>query len=140
MASHPDGESSRAGLNRRSGGAERRRDLRKGKRGIVTMEKEYILQETQRFVVSEMEKNDTAHDGDHVRRVVKLAKTLCRAYPQADGFRTELLAWLHDMSDDKLVSNMGAERVSAFLRGCRAAEEDIRFIVEAIPYTRSSCW
>lgn len=98
------------------------------------MEKEYILQETQRFVVSEMEKNDAAHDGDHVRRVVELAKTLCRAYPQADGFRTELLAWLHDMSDDKLVSNMGAERVSAFLRGCYAAEEDIRFVVEAIPY------
>ena len=94
----------------------------------------YILQETQEFVLSEMEKNDAAHDREHVYRVVALAKTLCRTYPQADGFRTELLAWLHDMSDDKLSSNVGVERVSEFLRRCHTPEEDIRFVTEAIPY------
>ena len=98
------------------------------------MNRESILQATQQFVVSEMEKNDAAHDGDHVYRVVDLVKALCRAYPQADGFRAELLAWLHDMNDDKLSSDVGLDRVAACLRGCHASEEDIRFITEAIPY------
>ena len=98
------------------------------------MDHKSILQATQQFVVSEMEKNDAAHDCDHVYRVVELTRTLCRAYPQADGFRAELLAWLHDMNDDKLSSNVGLDCVSAHLRSIHVPEEEIRFITEAIPY------
>lgn len=98
------------------------------------MNRERILQVTQEFVVSAMQQNDAAHDGDHVYRVVALVKTLCRAYPQADAFRAELLAWLHDMNDDKLSSDVGLDRVTAHLRRCHTPEEDIRFIIEAIPY------
>ena len=98
------------------------------------MNRESILQTTRQFVESEMEKNDAAHDRDHVDRVVELTKALCRAYPQADAFHAELLAWLHDMNDDKLSSNVGLARVADFLRSCHAAEEDVRFIAEAIPY------
>ena len=98
------------------------------------MNHEQILLATRQFVESEMEKNDAAHDRDHVCRVVELTKALCRAYPQADAFRAELLAWLHDMNDDKLSSNVGLDRVSDCLRHCHTPEEDVRFIAEAIPY------
>ena len=98
------------------------------------MNRESILQMVRQFVEAEMANNDAAHDRDHVGRVVELTKTLCRAYPQADGFRAELLAWLHDMNDDKLSSNVGVVRVSDFLRSCHTPEEDVRFIAAAIPY------
>ena len=93
-----------------------------------------ILQKTEEFVLAQMARNDAAHDGDHVRRVVALTRTLCRAYPQADAFRAELLAWLHDMNDDKLASNLGRDSVSGFLRNLSLPESEIRFIAEALPY------
>ena len=93
-----------------------------------------ILEKVRQFVLSEMEKNDAAHDTDHILRVVALTKRLCLAHPQANAFRAELLAWLHDMNDDKLASNVGSDRVSGFLRGIGAAAGDIRFISEALPY------
>lgn len=93
-----------------------------------------ILQKTEEFVLAQMARNDAAHDGDHVRRVVALTRTLCRAYPQADAFRAELLAWLHDMNDDKLASNLGRDSVSGFLRSLSLPESEIRFIAEALPY------
>ena len=93
-----------------------------------------ILQETRDFVLTQMAKNDAAHDQDHILRVVALTKDLCRAYPQANAFRAELLAWLHDMNDDKLASNIGASSISEFLRGIAVSEEDIRFVIDALPY------
>ena len=93
-----------------------------------------ILQKTGEFAVSLTSQNDAAHDGDHILRVVGLVRTLCRACPQADAFRAELLAWLHDLSDDKLASNIGLPSVAAFLRSISVPEEDIRFVEEGIPY------
>lgn len=93
-----------------------------------------ILQQTKEYVLSQMAKNDAAHDGDHIRRVVALVQTLCKAYPQADPFRAELLAYLHDMNDDKLESNVGEGSVTAFLQSIFVPEEDIRFITEALAY------
>ena len=98
------------------------------------MHREAILQATRKFVLVEMKKNDAAHDPDHVFRVVELVRRLCRAYPETDGFRAELLAWLHDMNDDKLSSNVGLDRVADHLRRCHAPEEEVRFIIQAIPY------
>lgn len=93
-----------------------------------------ILQQTKQFVLSQVSKNDAAHDTDHILRVVALTQTLCRAYPEADPFRTELLAWLHDLNDDKLASNIGQASVSAFLRRMGVSEEDICFVEEGLPY------
>ena len=53
----------------------------------------YILQETKQFVFSQISINDTAAK-EHIMRVVALAQALCRAYPQANPFRIELLVWL----------------------------------------------
>ena len=93
-----------------------------------------ILQKTKEFVLSKVAQNDAAHDEDHIVRVVALVGTLCRAYPQADSFRAELLAWLHDMNDDKLSSNIGQNAVSAFLRHIGVAEVDIQFVAQGMPY------
>ena len=93
-----------------------------------------ILRKTREFVLTQMAKNDAAHDQEHILRVVSLTKDLCRAYPQANAFRAELLAWLHDMNDDKLASNIGASSISEFLRGIDASEEDIRFVIGALHY------
>ena len=95
---------------------------------------EQILSQTKDFVLSEMAKNDAAHDADHILRVVSLTKQICAAYPQADAFRAELLAWLHDMNDDKLVSNVGQDSVADFLGKIGAEKADIAFISEALPY------
>ena len=96
--------------------------------------KAQILNQTKEFVLSEMAKNDAAHDGEHILRVVALTAQLCRAYPQADAFRAELLAWLHDLSDDKLASNLGQASVGEFLRSIGAEKIDIAFIEGALPY------
>ena len=93
-----------------------------------------LLQKTREFVLSQMVKNDAAHDRAHILRVVDLTRTLCAAYPQVNAFRAELLAWLHDMNDDKLASNIGVTSISEFLRSISVAEEDIRFVVDALPY------
>ena len=92
-----------------------------------------VLQKTEAFVCSVMAQNDAAHDEDHVRRVVALAQKIGSAYPDADAFRIELLAWLHDMNDDKLASNVGEGSAAEFLRDCALPEEEICFIVEALP-------
>jgi uncharacterized protein len=93
-----------------------------------------ILQQTKEFVLSQMEKNDAAHHRDHIERVVFLTQTLCKAEPQVDPFRAELLAWLHDLNDDKLSSNLGQTSIAAFLRSIGTEDPDIRFITEALPY------
>lgn len=93
-----------------------------------------ILQKTRDFVLGQMAQNDAAHDGEHILRVVALTKKLCKAYPQASAFRAELLAWLHDLSDDKLASNIGASSISEFLKSIGGTEEDIQFVTDALPY------
>ena len=93
-----------------------------------------ILQKTRDFVLTQTAKNDAAHDQEHILRVVALTKELCKAYPQANAFRAELLAWLHDMNDDKLASNIGISSISDFLRGIEVSEEDIRFVMDSLPY------
>jgi uncharacterized protein len=93
-----------------------------------------ILEKTREFVLSQMANNDAAHDCDHILRVVALTKQLCAAYPQANSFRAELLAWLHDMTDDKLASNIGVSSISAFLQSISVSDADIRFITDALPY------
>ena len=93
-----------------------------------------ILEKTREFVLSQMAKNDAAHDQDHILRVVALTKQLYAAYPQANSFRAELLAWLHDMNDDKLASNIGASSISAFLQSISVSEAEIQFITDALPY------
>ena len=95
---------------------------------------EEILQKTREFVCSQMEENDAAHDTGHVFRVVALTRQLCQAYPEANGFWAELLAWLHDLSDDKLSSNVGVESIGDFLRSIGVDEDTVAFIAGSLHY------
>ena len=99
----------------------------------LTLEQEQILARVSRFTLTAMAGNDPAHDGGHVQRVVRLTRQLCSRC-EADIFRAELLAWLHDLNDDKLVSNLGAASISGFLKEIGVDNEDIDFIMQAIPY------
>ena len=94
---------------------------------------EKILAAVEEFVRGAMSKNDPAHDGAHVERVVKLSRRLCRSCG-GDPYRTELLAWLHDLNDDKLASDLGAASIEAFLTQIGVEEQDVRFVLEGIPY------
>ena len=95
---------------------------------------EAILKKVQSFALTAMDNNDPAHDAGHVQRVVTTALEICRAYPEANVFRVLLLAWLHDMNDDKLDSNVGIGAVTDFLRSIGAPEDDISFVVSGLPY------
>ena len=96
--------------------------------------KEKILQKVEAFVVDAMGVNDPAHDGDHIKRVVTLTRKLLTFYPQANAFRTELLAWLHDMQDDKLAAQAETASLADCLHTIGAEKEDIDFALSAIPY------
>ena len=98
------------------------------------MEQTAILKATADWVIAAMGENDPAHAPQHVERVVQLTKRLCAVYPSADPFRAELLAWLHDMNDDKLSSDRGLGAVEAFLRSIGTGEAEIRFVLAGIPY------
>lgn len=93
------------------------------------MDKEKILEQTWIYVLSAMEGNDPAHDRCHIQRVLAIADLLLEKYPQADPFRTRMLALLHDMNDDKLNSNFGTSAVEDFLKKLGLLQEDIRFLV-----------
>ena len=93
-----------------------------------------ILRQVERYVTAAMAGNDPAHDDGHVRRVVALTRQLCAAEPGVDGFRAELLAWLHDMQDDKLATNTGSDTLAARLAELQIPQADARFVLEALPY------
>lgn len=98
------------------------------------MDKNRILETLERFVLQAMGENDPAHDGAHVKRVVSLTRELLKAYPRADSFRAELLAWLHDLNDDKLAHCTGVDSIAAFLRAEGVGTEEIDFVCSALPY------
>lgn len=98
------------------------------------MQQEEILAKVRVFAQSAMAGNDSAHDGGHVQRVVKLALALCAKTAGADPFRTELLAWVHDLNDDKLASDLGSACVEEFLTQIGTPAADVRFVLAGMPY------
>ena len=96
--------------------------------------KSRILEKVRDYVVGAMDANDPAHDGAHALRVVGLTRQILSLCPQADPFRTELLAWLHDMNDDKLATNLGTDSLRTFLEGLGTPQADAEFVLGGIPY------
>lgn len=96
--------------------------------------KKKVLEAAAGYVCRSMTANDPAHDPSHVLRVVTLTRKLLESYPQADPFRAELLAWLHDMLDDKLSFRAKASTLGKFLQAQGTEDEDIAFILAAIGY------
>lgn len=101
---------------------------------MLSLSQEEIMAKVRAFAQEAMAGNDSAHDSGHVERVARLARSLCADCAGADLFRTELLAWVHDLSDDKLASNLGSGSVAAFLTQIGTPAEDVRFVLEGMPY------
>ncbi|OTP11939.1 hypothetical protein A5844_000154 [Enterococcus sp. 10A9_DIV0425] len=88
-------------------------------------------------------KNDqTGHGADHTNRVVKLAQQILGTEPQADPFITLVAAYLHDIIDDKVVSDI--DRAKAQLRDylveinlTKEQIESVFFIIENISFSKS---
>lgn len=97
------------------------------------MQREAVLTATERFACRAMAENDTAHDTQHLRRVVNIAMQLAEKCG-ADMFRTRMLALLHEMDDDKLSSNLGLAAVETFLKKQNLSQEDVDFLLMGIPY------
>ena len=97
------------------------------------MQQAAIVKETEQFVHRAMAGNDTAHDAQHLTRVVNIAMQLAES-AGADLFRTRMLALLHETNDDKLSSNLGLPAVEAFLKKQGLPQEEIAFLLMGIPY------
>lgn len=68
------------------------------------MTEEQQLQAIKDFSYQKMKKDASGHNFDHIQRVVKTAKRLLTQEP-ADKMITLAAAYLHDVADDKLVSD-----------------------------------
>jgi uncharacterized protein len=99
----------------------------------MTEAQQKILDAVSRFSRAAMAQNDPAHDSAHVERVVRLTQNLS-ARCGADAYRAQLLAWLHDLNDDKLASDLGTASIEGFLREIGAEKSDIDFVLQGIPY------
>ncbi len=94
---------------------------------------QHILQTTRKYVLEMMAANDAAHDMAHIDRMVKTARLLAQQ-TGADLFRTQMLALLHELEDDKLASNVGSSSVETMLSQLQLRQEDIAFLLRGIPY------
>lgn len=99
----------------------------------MTEAQQKILDAVSRFSRAAMAQNDPAHDSAHVERVVRLTQNLS-ARCGADAYRTQLLAWLHDLNDDKLASDLGTASIEGFLKKIGVEKSDIDFVLQGIPY------
>lgn len=62
------------------------------------------------YMKSVLAQDQSGHDVSHIERVVKLANHLLATEPSADAFITLAAATLHDVYDDKLVSDVRAAK------------------------------
>ena len=99
----------------------------------MTEAQQKILDAVSRFSRAAMAQNDPAHDSAHVERVVRLTQNLS-ARCGADAYRAQLLAWLHDLNDDKLASDLGTASIEGFLKKIGVEKSDIDFVLQGIPY------
>ena len=83
----------------------------------------------------------TGHDIAHVKRVHTLAKSLAKAYPEADHYVIEMAALLHDTVDDKLVNPDDAYwTLNTFLDDLGVANEHqdaIRYIIQHMSFRQT---
>lgn len=76
-----------------------------------------ILAAVKQFSQAKMGDDETGHGFDHIQRVVGLADRLVQHYPAADRLLTVTAAYLHDVIDEKLVTDtaQASQEVRYFL-------------------------
>lgn len=75
---------------------------------------------------------DTAHDFDHIKRVVSITKKLCKEYDEVNTAFAEIIALLHEMNDGKLFPPTQINDVSDFLLKLSFSPELVQRILESI--------
>ena len=98
-----------------------------------TQEQAAILADAAQYVQDEMRHDSTGHDWTHAERVVRLARTIA-AEEQADPFRCELAALLHDIADAKLNPSeaIGLAKVRRWLESRSVPADDAEAVLEII--------
>ena len=99
-----------------------------------TSQESMTLQKVEEYVTTALERNDAAHDMAHIRRVVNLTAQICSKDPHRNPYRPLLLAYLHEMEDDKLASNTDPKQLKQDLLSCGLCLEDVAFVLGGIPY------
>lgn len=97
------------------------------------MNKQAIVTDTKQMVKEKLMHEGTGHDWYHIERVWKTASKLAEK-EQANSFIVELSALLHDLIDDKLVSDttQAAQEVEYFLEGAGVSSSDADRIMDII--------
>ncbi len=70
------------------------------------------LQQVAMLVKRRMETDETGHDFDHVKRVIRNAQLVLSREKKADEFLVLLTCYLHDFYDEKLVSDVADEKAN----------------------------
>lgn len=70
------------------------------------------VQQVAMLVRRKMESDQSGHDYEHVRRVVRNAQYLLDKEKKADDFKVLLACYLHDFYDEKLVQDVTAEKAN----------------------------
>lgn len=70
------------------------------------------IQQVAMLVRRKMEADQSGHDYEHVRRVVRNAQLLLDKEKRADEFKVLLACYLHDFYDEKLVQDVTAEKAN----------------------------
>jgi len=99
------------------------------------MDKESLLDETTMWVRRSLESDASGHDWWHVFRVATLARKLA-VLEGADEFICHLAALVHDVIDDKVVSDptLALDNVKGWLTAHELAESDCDHVVEIITH------
>lgn len=83
----------------------------------LTKHQQRAMQAVKNFVEQKLAHNFSGHDMAHIERVVKLAQKILLNEPNANYFIVVLSAYLHDVIDEKVVSNveLAVDELRAFL-------------------------
>ncbi|MFC0469523.1 HD domain-containing protein [Halalkalibacter kiskunsagensis] len=92
-----------------------------------------MIEQTEKWVKSQLETERTGHDWYHIRRVTKQAKEIA-AIEGADELIVVLAALLHDLIDDKVVTSIeeGLKNVTGWLISIGTTKEQRDHIIEII--------
>lgn len=83
----------------------------------LTKHQQRVMQAVKNFVEQKLAHDFSGHDMAHIERVVKLAQKILLNEPNANYFIVVLSAYLHDVIDEKVVSNveLAVDELRAFL-------------------------
>ncbi|MGV3244445.1 HD domain-containing protein [Staphylococcus sp. 11261D007BR] len=94
---------------------------------------DYITQ-SRAFMTSLHQRDHSGHDHTHVERVLQLALTIAKDYPNANLRVIQLAALLHDTVDEKLPHAISIEALRQFLNRIHVSKEEQDEIVYVITH------